>query len=447
MFYNRSISEIEENGKKITLLTLAVPLLLENLFLQLYSTANTLLLKGYSESTVTATAVSETIIGICTVLTTLIINGAVILTSFSLGKRDRAEAAKIAGTACITVFAFSLILGLCVAAFSSHLVRAMQLTDEIADIAAGYLTVRALFFPIMGLMSCFNNLLICNGYTKNTMVVGLGSNILNIIFCYIFLYTDNSLPFEGATAVVVANLISQACGLAMAIIFFVKNKCPFVLCFAKRFLGKIMALGIPGGMCQLSFSLSQTVTTSFTVVLGEAMVNAKVYIYNIVMYTSRISIALGKATGILMGRYRGRGQLDTVKQLFRQNVFIAVICNTTLSLLAFCFCKPLISLFTDSKEIIALAIPIMLVDIIIELCRGVNHISESSLNANGDVRATFLISVFSTWVFGVLLAYLLGITFGLGLIGIWIAFATDEMFRTIACFTRWKKGVWKEKEI
>ena len=121
-----------------------------------------------------------------------------------------------------------------------------------------------------------------------------------------------------------------------------------------------------------------------------------------------------------MGRHRGRGQLDTVKQLFRQNVFIAVICNTALSLLAFCFCKPLISLFTDSKEIIALAIPIMLVDIIIELCRGVNHISESSLNANGDVRATFLISVFSTWMFGVLLAYLLGITFGLGLIGIWI---------------------------
>lgn len=103
MFYNRAISEIEENGKKITLLTLSVPLLLENLFLQLYSTANTLLLKGYSESTVTATAVSETVIGICTVLMTLIINGAVILTSFSLGKRDRAEAAKIAGTACVTV--------------------------------------------------------------------------------------------------------------------------------------------------------------------------------------------------------------------------------------------------------------------------------------------------------------------------------------------------------
>ena len=447
MFYNRAISEIEENGKKITLLTLSVPLLLENLFLQLYSTANTLLLKGYSESTVTATAVSETVIGICTVLMTLIINGAVILTSFSLGKRDRTEAAKIAGTACVTVFAFSSVLGLTVAASSGFFIRAMQLTEELADIAAEYLTVRALFFPIMGLMSCFNNLLICNGYTKNTMVVGLGSNILNIVFCYIFLYTDIPLPFEGVTAVAVANLISQACGLAMAIMFFVKNRCPFAFCFIKRFLGKIMVLGIPGGMCQLSFSLSQTVTTSFTVVLGESIVNAKVYIYNIVMYTSRISIALGKATGILMGRYRGRGQFDTVKQLFRQNVFIAVICNTALSLLAFCFCKPLISLFTNSADIVAFAIPIMFIDIIIELCRGVNHISENSLNANGDVKATFLISVFSTWTFGVLLAYLFGITMGMGLVGIWIAFAADEMFRTVAYLTRWKKGIWKEKEI
>ncbi len=447
MFYNRSISEIEENGKKITLLSLSVPLLLENLFLQLYSTANTLLLKGYSESTVTATAVSENIIGICTVFMTLIINGAVILTSFSLGKRDREEAAKIAGTACITVFVFSLVMGLAVAASSGFLVRAMKLTGELADIAAVYLTVRALFFPIMGLMSCFNNLLICNGYTKNTMVVGLGSNILNIIFCYIFLYTDISLPFDGVTAVAVANLMSQFCGLVMAIIFFVKNKCPFLMCFAKRFLGKIMGLGIPGGMCQLSFAMSQTVTTSFTVVLGEAIVNAKVYIYNIVMYTSRISIALGKATGILMGRYRGRGQLDTVKQLFRQNIFIAVVCNTSLSLLAFCFCKPLISLFTDSVDIVALAIPIMFIDILVELCRGINHISENSLNANGDVKATFLISVFSTWMFGVLMAYLLGITLNMGLVGIWIAFAADELFRTVTYLARWKKGIWKEKEI
>ena len=208
-----------------------------------------------------------------------------------------------------------------------------------------------------------------------------------------------------------------------------------------------MVFGIPGGMCQLSFALSQTVTTSFTVVLGESIVNAKVYIYNIVMYTSRISIALGKATGILMGRYRGRCQLDTVKQLFRQNVFISVMCNTTLSLLAFCFCNPLISLFTDSVEIVALAILIMFIDILIEFCRGVNHISENSLNANGDVKATFLISVFSTWVFAVLLAYLLGITFSMGLVGIWIAFAVDEGFRTVAYLARWKKGVWKVKEI
>ena len=130
----------------------------------------------------------------------------------------------------ITVFVFSLILGLCVAASSNQLVRAMRLTGELADIASGYLALRALFFPIMGLMSCFNNLLICNGYTKNTLVVGLGSNIFNIIFCYIFLYTDIPFPVEGAMAVAVANLISQACGLTMAIIFFLKTNVR--LCFA-----------------------------------------------------------------------------------------------------------------------------------------------------------------------------------------------------------------------
>jgi stage V sporulation protein B len=50
-------------------------------------------------------------------------------------------------------------------------------------------------------------------------------------------------------------------------------------------------------------------------------------------------------------------------------------------------------------------------------------------------------------VLGVLFAYLFGITMGMGLVGIWIAFAADEMFRTVAYLARWKKGIWKEKEI
>ena len=73
MIYDKSISCFEENGRKITLFSLFVPLLFENIFLQLYGTFNTLLLQRYNEDAVTAISVSESIVSIAVVLLTMAI--------------------------------------------------------------------------------------------------------------------------------------------------------------------------------------------------------------------------------------------------------------------------------------------------------------------------------------------------------------------------------------
>ena len=212
MLYNKSISEIEENGKRITLVSLAIPLLLENLFLQLYSTANTLLLQGYSERAVTAAAVSESILNIAVVLLTMVIKGAVILMSVSLGRGDRQKAADVTGNALAAVSAISVLLSVVIFAFADRFVSAMNLSGAIANDAVSYLRIRSSFLIFMAMMSFFNNMLIANGYTKNTMLIGVISNALNILICYLSLYTNLPLPFEGIQAVAASSVISHLIG-------------------------------------------------------------------------------------------------------------------------------------------------------------------------------------------------------------------------------------------
>ena len=446
MIYDKSFSEYYENGRRLTLVSLALPLLCESLFLQLYGTCNTLLLGRYSEQAVTAASVSEMLVNIAIVVLTMVIKGAVILTSFALGKADRPRAQEIAGTASVAVTAAAVLLGAFLGAFAAPLIGMMNLSGQTAVQAAGYLQIRAAGLIFTALMSYFNNMLIVSGYTKCTLLVGLASNLLNVGLCYLFLYTNLRLPVVGTQAVVVAAALSQLFGALMAFPFFVK-RCPYRFCFRGRLLGCILVLGIPSGMCTFSYTLSQAITTGFIATLGNAVVNAKVYISNIVTYTSRISIALGNATGILMGRYRGQGRFESIERLFVQNARLAVMCNLTLSLTVLACCRPLLSLFTEQAEILALAAPILLIDVLIEGARAVNHVGEFSLNANGDVKATFIISVLSTWVFGVLLSYLLGLACGLGLVGIWLAFLADEAARTVAYLLRWRSKQWKKTQL
>ena len=43
--------------------------------------------------------------------------------------------------------------------------------------------------------------------------------------------------------------------------------------------------------------------------------------------------------------------------------------------------------------------------------------------------------------------YILGIVLDLGLIGIWISMAADEIVRGIVVFIRWKNGKWRDKRV
>ena len=148
-----------------------------------------------------------------------------------------------------------------------------------------------------------------------------------------------------------------------------------------------------------------------------------------------------------MGRYRGQNDFDKIKALYRQNMILTITTNFILSLVVFALHKPLISMFTTDSTVIALAAGVMAVDIVVEVARAVNNISEKSLNANGDVKITFIVPLFTCWIFGVLLAYILGIKCGLGLIGCWIGFAADEVAKASIYIIRWKSGKWMDSNI
>ena len=121
--------------------------------------------------------------------------------------------------------------------------------------------------------------------------------------------------------------------------------------------------------------------------------------------------------------------------------------NIAFSLIIYIFAEPILSCFTKDPAIIAMGKTLMLIDIFVEIGRGFNHIEEFSLKGAGDVLYPMVISMVSCWTMSILFSYILGIHFGLGLAGCWIAFAMDEFFRGIAYFLRWRTKKWTTKTV
>lgn len=437
---------VYDGTKKITLISLIIPLLMQRIFDQLYGTANVILLSGYSETAVSASSVANQVLDISIVLLAMITTGTVIHTSIEIGADNARKAGSFAGTGSVSVFVAGCALAAINFFAAEPLLYAMNLRGQTLQLACQYFRVRALFLPVSGMLNFLNQLLICNGFSKYTLTVGISSNLLNFFFSFLAIYSGISI-MSPISQVGMAAGLAQVCGIVLAVILFKRKNCPYAFEFVPGRLFKILMLGVPGAMVSLMFRIAQTITTSFVAMMGDNVINTKVFIGNVVAYVPLLGLAIGSANMVFMGRFKGAGELEKADICYRQNRAIAVALNTVLSLLVFAFHRPLMMMFTSNEEIISAAGIIFALDLFVEIPRAINNISEGSLSANGDVKTTFFTSTLSCWLGSVALSYVFCVVFNMGLVGLWLAFIADESIKAIIYIFRWRSGRWKNIKI
>ena len=259
------------------------------------------------------------------------------------------------------------------------------------------------------------------------------------------------LPVSGVSGIAAAYVCSQLFGLLLILTFL--RKIPLGLHFRQKSFASLkvavtmLKVGIPGGISSISYNLSQVVSTSIIAILGVAAISTKIYVSNIVFYVYVFGMSLGLSTSLMIGWLAGAGKYEQAYRLNLQNLKLTISANVMLSFLIFLLAEPLLGCFTTDPQIISMGRHLMLIDILVEIGRGFNHVEENSLRGAGDVVYPMAVSMISCWTMSILFSYILGIHMGLGLTGCWIAFAMDEFFRGTAYLIRWRSRKWTTKTV
>ena len=90
---------------------------------------------------------------------------------------------------------------------------------------------------------------------------------------------------------------------------------------------------------------------------------------------------------------------------------------------------------------------IVFIEMILAQGRAINMVTVRALQACGDTKFPILIGIIFEWLVAVGGSLILSIGFNLGLIGVWIAMASDEITRAVIFTLRWKKGKWRSIEL
>ena len=437
---------------ELSLFKLTWPIFLELFLFMLMGLADTFMLSAVSDDAVAGVGAANQYIQISILILGVIGTGASIVVSQYLGSKLELEAAKISALSVTLNLFVGLIVSACFVVFSGQIMTFMNLEDDVLIFAKNYLAIVGGFIFFQALITSLSSIIRVQGWTKQTMYVSLGMNVLHVILNYVLIFGHFGAPALGVEGAAISSVISRALA---AIVFFwllykaldVKIELRYYYTFSKEYIKKVLQIGIPSAFEQVLYQTCQIVFLYYVTYLGATSLAARQYAMNISMFTYLFAMAIGMGTAILIGRHVGAGEQDIAYKRVWFSVKTALVFTVVMVAIVTIFRESLMRIFTTNEEIISIGASVLILSILLETGRTINITIINSLRAAGDARYPVKIGFISMICISLSLGYVFVFVMDLGLVGVWLAIAADEWIRAILVLFRWKSRKWERYAI
>ena len=432
------------------LFNLTSPIFVETLLIMLTGAVDVFMLSRYSDETVAAGGVVNQLLNLVFILYGITTLGTSVLCSQYLGARQKKNVAQVIGVSLLA----NLLMGLLVSAglffFAKPSLQLMGLDDNLIGYGVSYMKIVGGFSFLQALSMTLSAILRSHNKAYYPMFVTLMINILNVIGNYLLIFGHFGAPRLGITGAGISTSASRLVAICLLAYLLFTRVTPFpALKLFKPFpwdkIKNLLTIGLPAAGEQVSYNLSQVLITYFSVMLGTAALTARTYAVNIVMFSYVFAMAIGQGAAISIGHLIGEDRDNAAFSVEKYSIKLAMLVSVCISVLTALVGTDIFKLLSSNPEVISIGATVLYIDVVLEIGRAVNITSVNSLNAAGDVMYPFITGVLVMWGVATLLSYVLGIWWGWGLNGIWLAMALDENIRAVVFERRWKSRKWENK--
>ena len=408
---------------KQALRRLILPLIIEQFLAVMVGMADIMMVSSAGEAAVSSVALVDLInVLIINIFAALATGGAVVCAQ-SIGAQNLERANRAANQLLYIVTAAALGIMVLVLFCKAGLLGLLfgQVEPEVMEGAVTYFVISALSYPFIAVYNGCAALLRAMGNSKASMCVSAymnGQNIAgNAVFVFVFHRRRNPVRVSGLLR----------------------------FRFEPAVMAQILRIGVPNGLENSFFQLGRVLLVSLISTFGTAQTAANAVANNIDNFGVIPGQALGLALITVVGQCVGAGDWDQVRSYTKRLVKLTYLCTWGLNaalLLGLPLILRLYSLTPETQWYAAVLIFIH--NGCAMLFWPLAFTMPNALRAAGDVRVPMVISITSMLVVRVGGSYLLGLHFGLGAIGVWLAMVGDWVVRLICFVLRARKKLWLE---
>ena len=440
----------EFRDSSIMVFKMSLPIFIELMLQLLVGNIDQIMISRYSQNAVAAIGNGNQLMNLIIIFLNMMCVATSILISRSLGAHNTQKVAVVCNVSFIVIAVFSSIGTVLAIGFRTDLFRALSIPDEILIETGTYFAIVGAFLVVQGLYANLAAILRSHGLVKEVMTVSLIMNLANIVGNAVLINGLFGAPRLGIKGAAIATDISKVIGLVLMFVAFRKNipvrlSTEYLRPFPFEVMREILGIGLPSGAQQASYSLSEVFILRMVNTFGTAIIATRVYCNILTQFAFVYVMAISSATQILIGYLIGSAQYDRINARIIKTVGISIAVSVGLTGVLYGFSDQLFSIFTQDSEILVLGKQIIFIEFFLEVGRAINIVLTKTLVAAGDVMFSVWVGVFFGWIIAVMGGYLLGVHWGYGLIGIWMAKAIDELVRAGVLLLRLKSSAWRKK--
>ncbi|HEY3289564.1 MAG TPA: MATE family efflux transporter [Anaerolineae bacterium] len=449
-----TLGDIKPESLNRTIITLAIPSILENLLVSAVFISDTFLIGHLGDpASLAAVGISGSYLFIANGLFMALAIGSMALVSRAYGEKNLVLARKMAGQSVALSVVFALLCMVVLAPLASPFLSLLINDPEVVRQGTIYvqiiLTTSIVAFPLQVLTGIMRS----TGDTRTPMYITLVMNVINIVLAIILIFGVGPIPALKIAGAGTATAIARASGGLMALFVIIKGLSKLQLNLKEMLVWywndvwRILRIAIPNIIDSLIQRIGFIAFISIVASMGTAVVAANQIANTIESMAFLPAFGLSVATTAIVGQSLGAKNVPIAVLATTRSIMLAVgvmLCTAVFSVV---FGGLIARAFGASQEILGLATMAVQLSALEQPFIAVQNVLGGTLRGAGDTRSPMIVSFIGVFLFRITTVYLLAIVLRLGLAGVWIGTAIDWAGRSLVMYILFRQGKWKHIKI
>lgn len=369
--------------------------------------------------------------------------------AFGAGEHGRINIAAKQSTAAGLVLA--IIVAVIVFVLAHPMLAMLGAESNVIETGARFQRISSAGYVFMALMFILGGALRGVGDTRTPMLVTAGINVLNVVAALPLIFGAGPIPGMGIDGAAIAQVISRMAGAAAMAWLLLRGHQGVSIAGRDGwlpdvfYLKRLADISIPSMGESLLRSGGQILFVIIVFMLGTAVAASHQIAQNAVFLSMFPGFGFSMAATALVGQSLGARNPERAKAAAMTATRACVVWMSAMGVFFFVFAEPIMKLSAtgdDRQTIIDAGVAALRVIAFAQPIQAIGFVLAGALRGAGDTRFPMYSTGISMWIFRIPLAYLFAITLGLGLGGVYLAMATDNLILMMMNIWRWRQGRW-----